>query len=284
MTSTSLNESFEKRNAETSDHWREFAPHRERLVALLEEHRPAGARSLCVLGAGNCNDLDLRRLLASFDCITLVDLDSVAMQRGISSQLHEPALRSRVVAASLDVTGVFHDLAQWGAAGVAFDPPRLHRLMERLNRTPAPVALGRQFDCVISTCLLSQLIDAVRSVVGENPTTLVPLVQSLRRQHIRTLGELTSPAGLTALIFDYVSSETVPSLASCAESQIVALSKQLIAAGNFFTGLRPSLVEYDFESLLGRRKGGSTMALPPWRWNLGPRLYLVMGLLARFDK
>ena len=42
--------------------------------------------SLCVLGAGNCNDLDLIRLASEFQRVTLVDLDREAMEFGVAHQ------------------------------------------------------------------------------------------------------------------------------------------------------------------------------------------------------
>src|SRR6187399_585339 len=55
-----------------------YAPHRERVMALIPE-QPAGG-TLCVLGAGRCDDLDLPRLARRFTRIHLVDLDGKAME------------------------------------------------------------------------------------------------------------------------------------------------------------------------------------------------------------
>jgi hypothetical protein len=59
-----------KLNKSSAAAWEPFTSHREKVTALLTGSA-AGGR-LCVLGAGNCNDLDLARLLLAYAEITLV--------------------------------------------------------------------------------------------------------------------------------------------------------------------------------------------------------------------
>src|SRR3954452_18851336 len=77
-----------KYNRSTRDHWDHFAQHRRKVCELLvPENVSAAARGkLCVLGAGNCNDLDLPRLLESFDQIDLVDIDPTALSTAVRRQ------------------------------------------------------------------------------------------------------------------------------------------------------------------------------------------------------
>ena len=89
MSINPLTELQSARNAEVAKHWTIAKPHRDRLTKLLvdrlidvREH----PRTLCVLGAGNCNDLDLHQLLQHYDRIDLVDLDGAAMQHGAGFQ------------------------------------------------------------------------------------------------------------------------------------------------------------------------------------------------------
>ena len=91
-----------------TDLWDAFRPHRARVTAVLEEqHRrvfqpddisppwaPKGV--LCLLGAGNANDVDLSRLLRRFDMIELVDIDHAAVERGATRQLGASARLARV--------------------------------------------------------------------------------------------------------------------------------------------------------------------------------------------
>ena len=61
-------------------------PTADRIEQLLlpDVSHPAGR--LCVLGAGNCNDLDLRRLSERFDEIHLIDLDPAALGEAVRRQ------------------------------------------------------------------------------------------------------------------------------------------------------------------------------------------------------
>src|ERR1043166_2958493 len=71
-------------NRQTRDAWDRCAAHRRKLHALIAAaNSPPGSR-LCVLGAGNCNDIDLRLLERGFAEIHLVDLDRDAIESGIA--------------------------------------------------------------------------------------------------------------------------------------------------------------------------------------------------------
>src|SRR5690348_15383718 len=61
-------------NAETRDHWDAFAGHRAKVTGLLTSGGLPGASRLCVLGAGNCNDVDLAALLRAHREVHLVDV------------------------------------------------------------------------------------------------------------------------------------------------------------------------------------------------------------------
>ena len=68
-------------NRSTRDHWPHFASHRDWIERLLVADGLGGGGRLCVLGAGNCNDLDLPALAEAFDEIHLVDLDPPRWKR-----------------------------------------------------------------------------------------------------------------------------------------------------------------------------------------------------------
>ena len=82
-------------NRETADSWRTFADHRARVTALALE---AGGETCAVLGAGNCNDLDLEALAQRHREIHLVDLDREAVTRARERQPPTVAERFRALA------------------------------------------------------------------------------------------------------------------------------------------------------------------------------------------
>src|SRR4051812_28723246 len=55
----------------------EFAGHRSHVTELLGA--ASGDQQLCVLGAGNCNDIDLSRLAEQYRGICLADIDAESL-------------------------------------------------------------------------------------------------------------------------------------------------------------------------------------------------------------
>src|SRR4051812_14797742 len=87
--------------------WQDFASHRTRQTELALQ---AGGGRLAVLGAGNCNDLDLPALAERFREIHLVDLDREALERALGRQPPE-VQQALVLHAPVDVTGALEKLA-----------------------------------------------------------------------------------------------------------------------------------------------------------------------------
>ena len=83
-------------NAESRDQWDAFSGHREKVSAILGAGADPCPGRLCVLGAGNCNDLDLAALLRAHREVHLVDLDAEALAQGVERQgvADRPGLRA----------------------------------------------------------------------------------------------------------------------------------------------------------------------------------------------
>ena len=81
-------------NRETLDFWRLYRSHREAVADLISRTPQPGSASLCILGAGNCNDLDLVRFTSRFAQVHLVDLDRQAMDKGVQRQSPLPPAES----------------------------------------------------------------------------------------------------------------------------------------------------------------------------------------------
>lgn len=125
---------------------RRWAPARDALWGFVEPHLEEGAR-VAVLGAGNADDLPLRRIAARARSVTLIDLDPVAARAG---RRRLPwRLRRRVEVVDHDVTGGAADrivlaAARGVAAGGVSAPER-----------PLP---GAPYDLAIGDLLYSQLL------------------------------------------------------------------------------------------------------------------------------
>jgi hypothetical protein len=252
--------------------WSEFADHRVRLTGLLTAH--AGQGSLCVLGAGNCNDLDLGRLTAAFDTVRLVDLDGAALNAGVARQ---PATGDKLALhGGLDLTGAFSQMATWSG-----EVP--HGAEAFL--AAAPLASIRHLPSsgvVVSTCLLSQLVGALVEAVGEMHPRFVTLLQALRLGHLRQMLQLTAPGGVCLLVTDVVSSDTLPELDLVDNQALPGCLEHALRDRNFFHGTNPVVLAELFRSQPGiAEQVEHVVGVAPWRWNLGPRRYLVAAFLLK---
>lgn len=262
-----------RRNQLCRDCWQLYQPHREKVTELLLQGCGAPARRLCVLGAGNCNDLDLSRLASSFGRIHLVDLDRASLVAGLAAQQLRDA-SSVVLHGDIDVSGLAAELAAWSPA-----TPAPHDEIRRWivqAQTAAPVLLPEPQDVVASVCLLSQLLDAVKFCLGEDHPDFLELTFAVRARHLRLLLELLRPGGRAVLITDFVSSVTAPELVHVDERELPALAARLIREHNFFTGLNPAVLASLFaqDPWLAARVGRVQVS-PPWRWPFPTRIYAV---------
>lgn len=266
-------------NQASLDGWQAFTNHREIVTELLSVGARPGNSRLCILGAGNSNDVDLAHLLRSHREIHLVDLDADALARGVARQgfAEDPAVKCH---GGIDVTGMWDTLAA-KSPQCEIRPADLDAFIAEPFRQVGS-ALPGPFDVVASTCLLSQLIDAVSDTLGQGHPRFLEVVQAIRAGHLHLLVQLVSPGGIAVLITDIVSSDSHPPLRSVAEETLFDVVAQLIADRNFFHGVNPAVLLSLFRSdpLLAREVAG-VEASRPWRWNLGPRVYAVCALTAR---
>jgi hypothetical protein len=266
-------------NAASRGQWDGFAAHRRRVSALLGAGARSGRGRLCVLGAGNGNDLDLPALLAAHREVHLVDLDREALILGAGHQgvSDHPALRLH---GGLDVTGMLDAIATWDPLA-SIGPETLSALAD----WPAglfAMALPGPFDRVASTCLLSQLINTASHALGAGHPQLKSVARAIRVGHLRLLARLASPGGEVVLITDVASSETFPALSTWPDSDLAGLLARLASEGNMIYGVRPSELVSALrdDPELARQVTGLESARP-WRWRLHERDYLVWAMTFR---
>ena len=263
-----------RRNRQTRHCWDLYAEHRRRVTDLLlcAARRSRQAR-VCILGAGNANDLALARLVERFREVHLVDLDAEALEFALSRQ--QPCPAERIVChGGIDVTGAFHILAHGGPGEPLANPAAL-------LQTPAP-SLPGPFDVVASVGLLTQLIDSALMAVGAIASQSLEIVQAIRLRHLRLLVELTRPGGEALLVTEVVSSDTYRPLYGVSAAELPAVLRCLIEQRNFFTGTNPAVIEALFREdpvLAGRVE--HVEVLPPWKWQFISRVYAVVGYRVR---
>jgi hypothetical protein len=266
-------------NLTSLSHWQLFGEHRRKVTSLLSDAVGGNNSRLCVLGAGNCNDLELNELLNRYREIHLVDLDADALTAGVERQglSDNPAVHLH---GGMDVTGMVDIVAGW-MPRTAISDAELSACIVRPFASMGSVLRG-PFEVVASTCLLSQLINAIVRTAGERHPRFVELVQAIRLGHLRLLNHLTSPAGLEILATDVVSSETCSALLTIADETLPSLITQLIREHNFFHGVNPAVLEsvYRTDPMLGVEVSQVEL-IRPWRWDIGPRVYAVFALKVR---
>jgi hypothetical protein len=266
-------------NAGSRDQWAGFQGHRARVSAVLgagSEPRPS---RLCVLGAGNTNDLDLPSLLKVHREVHLVDLDPVALEAGAFRQGvgNEPRLHLH---GGVDVTAMIDAFARWSPL-----EPVARADLEALVDWPSrrvPLTLPGPFDLVASTCLLSQIVGNAFVALGDHHAQLDDAVAAIRLGHLRLLTELARPGGRVALISDVVNSERVPELLTWPEPALPDFLHGLAAKGNTIRGMNPSKLMGLFRRDPVLASKIADVEVPaPWRWRLYRRVYLVWASLWR---
>ena len=239
----------------------------------------SGGSRLCVLGAGNTNDLDLPALLTAHREVHLVDIDAEALACGATRQgvAGHPGLRLH---GGLDVTSTLGLLAGWDPSS-AVAPAELEALAAWPAYRAAKV-LPDGFDRVASTCLLSQIQETAAHALGEGHRQLASVKAALRIGHLRLMARLAAPGGEAVLVAEVVSSRTLPGLPAIASGDLVGLLPGLLRAGNHFCGAHPRqlLATLRADPCVGPRVAAAA-PLSPWLWRLHARTYLVAGLAFR---
>lgn len=261
-------------NASAVPHFDAFAGHRERLteLALSGVSAEAGAR-LCVLGAGNCYDLDLGRLAGVFREIHLVDLDPAALAR--ARDRVAAADRAKIAChAPIDLTGLFDRLERWRSFQV--QPPEL---FEHPGRTARAIAekLPGPFDVVLSACVLSQMQLAALNVMSSGHRLFEPVRQLINLAHLRTLAALVAPGGRAVLVNDVASDQDYALGGVSDGGDLRALLAELVSAGKVIFAVRPDLLAWAVrEDPVLSRSITLSEPLAAWLWHNGPeRIFLV---------
>jgi hypothetical protein len=260
-----------ERNRLTRGDWQPFAEHRQRVTELLIAATGSAQPTLCVLGAGNGNDLDLFELAKHFAQITLVDLDREAMEHCLARQV--PDVQSRIeLAGGMDVSGILAQLESW-----LDQPPSAEQIEMAIAAAAQPPSLPNlvAYDVVASSCLLTQLIDSVAGAIGPAHPRFPALVLAVRDAHLRLLSRLTVEGGMALLITDVVSSDTLPQLKTVPPGWLERLLAGAIEQRNFFVGVNPRALARQWQSIA---PADQIELHRPWRWWLGTRAYAVCGL------
>jgi hypothetical protein len=255
--------------------WELYREHREHFTdAVLALAPPAGG-TLCVLGAGKCNDLDLERLCLTYREVHLVDLDPGSVASAISRE--NEATRARLFPLTPVDLSV---LTPKRAAKWQRKPPSSSELSTSSDLTLQGILtrLRGPFDTVVSACVLTQLGFALTRALGETHPALGALRAAIVETHLRTLLDLTRPNGRALFVCDLASSTHYPLAELPPDAELADVMRDVIEKRAFYHVAQPSLIRRLLAELTPE---GAVVDLPPWLWN-GPqsRTYLVYGMVA----
>lgn len=269
-----------KRNEESRDLRDSFQGHREKVMQLITstatqilQDETAKLPNLVLLGAGNCLDVDLSELQTRFDTIHLVDVDGDSLVDAATASV---ARDQCDVHAPIDVAAPLMSLTTRD-----FEPADSEALATTLQMlsTDAVAPEIPESDVVVSLCLLSQLVDTLSGIIGENHAAFSYALKAVRIGHLRRMLTMLRPGGVAILISDVVSSATAPELVDAEESDIPELVRKLVDSRNFFSGTNPAIVLAEL-NVLTKTAGGpeSVHTIDPWKWQPGNRTFAVYGM------
>ena len=265
-----------KNNQATQARWDSFAEHRLRVTALALE---GPGQTLAVLGAGNCNDLDLPALAARFRAIHLVDLDEESLVRARDRQ--PESVRERLVLhAPVDLSGAFDRLAAFkGKPATAAEQARLvgESVQKILQALPGP------FDVVLSACMLSQLMHSCYVALGLQHPQLHLMAAALGLAHLRSLAALVGPGGTGILVTDTISSETYALEELWADKPPLALLEEIDRTDRVLTGTGPTFLKRIFrDDPEVAPLATAPRLVEPWLWRFTEEMtFLVYALVFR---
>jgi hypothetical protein len=277
---TTVRDKHTQGNRRAKDDWSLYATHRAHLTAAITSLAPPSAAPLVLLGAGNCNDVDLAALAPHFSTIHLVDIDASALDRARARL--SPDLRPRVHAhGGVDLTGLLTTLD--GAAPTPTSTPVGESTIAAAIAAITAAVPVRDAAVVVSCCLLSQLGWSLEEASDGDESRGMELRMVALAIHLRTMVALARPGAAVLIAADITSSELYPlddldPTDAASPSPLATLATQLISAQTqIFAAANPVLLNRVLRrDPLCRSALVDPRTLPPWLWT-GPfdRVYLV---------
>jgi hypothetical protein len=256
-------------NRETAENWGHYASHRERVTALA---LAPGGETCAVLGAGNCNDLDLEALAGRYQEVHLVDLDREAVVRARDRQTAAVAQRL-VLHAPIDLSGVLHRLGDFRRRKLT--PAELGALPQA-SADAVLQGIGPRFDTVVSACVLSQIMHTCNEALGPETEQLQIIACALVVAHLRTVTQLVQPGGSAVLVTDTVSSDSYALEELWGEREPLALLDHLEQTENFLSGTSPSFLRRILrtDEVIGKLVQAPRLC-EPWLWRVNDHLTML---------
>lgn len=262
-------------NKASRKYFRDFEEHRRQQTDLILSAIPEGGR-ICILGAGNSYDTDLKRIAAHFSEIHLVDIDREAIGSA-KARMSGNVANKIFLHAPVDISGANKSLENWRdfkvTPEILLEFPEL-AANQLVNKLPGP------FDCVVSSCLISQILLTYTGVMGEQHPLLQAGLITLLVTHLRSLVTLTKSNGRALWITDVSSNHIAPLNRSTPPQSGIDLLHTLSSNNQIFTYLDPVLIrDLGQQDPYISSRGFIEDSLHAWLWHNGPQdTFLVYAL------
>lgn len=260
-------------NSTTVRQWAMYSSYRQQIEKLITPASPCGR--ICVLGAGNCNDLDLPWLTQMYSQSHLVDLDVGSLASAVERQKPSRAA-SICLWAPFDLSGIGDALRNWRQAPPSDD--QILKCIERIANctTQRPWEMER-FDVVVSPCVLSQILISARQSIGATHRLYPSLRDALLADHLKMVYRSIKAGGRAVIVVDLASTEDFGSTAGIEEDQLPDLMRSLIARKKCFNALTPAALSQAAREHL---KITAPTFTAPWLWHLGlAKSFLVFAMV-----
>jgi hypothetical protein len=265
-----------RQNRTTRHQWGFYDSHRRSLEQLIVPETRGGR--ICILGAGNCNDLDLQWLAEVYGEVHLVDLDANSLESAVRRQKleHSASIHRH---APVDLTGIAPQVATWAQ----FKPDEAEIVQATRTLLELPRPQWGEFDLVLSPCVLTQTMNPARNALRDHYPPSHPfrtaIRSALRLRHLRFIAACLSPGGRGVLAIDLISTETFAELPRVPPERLDDLMRTFLADGKHYTGVDPASLSAAWrgDPDLSRQLAAPQFT-PPWHWHLGLRKsFLVYG-------
>ncbi|MEM9720507.1 MAG: hypothetical protein AAGA10_14700 [Bacteroidota bacterium] len=256
-------------NFQTRTSWNLYASHRKEVMELISAHQKTPNDTLCLLGAGNCNDVDLPSLLSSFSGVELFDLDKEAIEFALENQQVQgkPGIALHT---GIDFSGIIPQLERWQIQAPSLKEKRT--CLDLMSRNNWTLPYRERYDLVVSCCMISQMLHAISRTQLSNRDQM-HLADWVRLYHLSHLIQLLTPSGTAILLSDVASTERVKESTNSSQLPNSEVLRTLVKEEKFFNGLNPFQMLREAQTHFSNQVYSSLSS--PWIWQFSPQKYFL---------
>ncbi len=211
--------------------------HRIAVMRMLPGSAEQGRCGMaCVLGAGECHDLDLQEMLKRFHEVHLVDRNGESMTAGLEQQKLNSHVRI-IRHDGIDISGADALLDEFATSR---DGSRIVKLLSQ--KMPVSLKAMGQFDVLISANMMPELMARAVSRLGIEDPHLAQVLASLRVAHIETMLNMTRPGGQAFLVTELSTSQHIPELVAAPDDlNAILMAPESVRRMN--PGCNPAIID-----------------------------------------